>query len=67
MSPEFYKNLLNEDLNPTVVETIKLDLPRTFPDNIYFKTMEEHQLMLFNVLAAYAHHNPKVGYCQVCY
>lgn len=64
MGPGFYENLLSEDLNPEIVETIKLDLSRTFPDNIFFKTMAKHQMMLFNVLAAYAHHNPKVGYCQ---
>jgi len=65
MSADFYQNLLKEDLDPSIVETIKIDLPRTFPDNIFFKTMDEYQSRLFNVLAAYAHHNPQVGYCQV--
>lgn len=47
---------------PTV-ESIKIDLPRTFPDNIFF---EHHdiRLQLFHVLVAYAHHNKEVGYCQ---
>lgn len=46
-----------------LVESIKIDLPRTFPDNIYF---EDHntRFQLFNVLVAYAHHNKDVGYCQ---
>lgn len=44
-----------------LVETIKIDLPRTYPDNIYFETM---QGQLFNILAAYSVHNPEVGYCQ---
>lgn len=43
------------------VESIKIDLPRTFPDNIFFDNIK---LQLFNVLTAYAHHNRDVGYCQ---
>lgn len=43
------------------VESIKIDLPRTFPDNIFFNNIK---LQLFNVLIAYAHHNKDVGYCQ---
>lgn len=40
---------------------------RTFPDNILFKSKAEPgmQKALFNVLLAYGHHNPTVGYCQV--
>lgn len=40
---------------------------RTFPDNILFKSKAEPgmQMALFNVLLAYGHHNPTVGYCQV--
>lgn len=40
---------------------------RTFPDNILFKNKAEPGLQkeLFNVLLAYGHHNPTVGYCQV--
>lgn len=44
-----------------IVESIKIDLPRTFPDNIFFENIK---LQLFNVLTAYAHHNRDVGYCQ---
>lgn len=40
---------------------------RTFPDNILFKSKAEPgmQKALYNVLLAYGHHNPTVGYCQV--
>lgn len=45
------------------MESIKIDLPRTFPDNIFFEN-HDIRLKLFNVLVAYAHHNKDVGYCQ---
>jgi len=40
---------------------------RTFPDNVLFrgKAAPSLQRALFNVLLAYGHHNPAVGYCQV--
>ena len=44
-----------------LVDAIKIDLPRTFPDNIYFDNIK---LQLFNILVSYAHHNKDVGYCQ---
>lgn len=44
-----------------IVDTIKIDIPRTFPENIYF---DAHKVELFNVLIAFAHHNSSVGYCQ---
>jgi len=44
-----------------------LDVPRTFPNNIYFQgpTSSAQQTALFNVLVAVAHNNPHIGYCQV--
>jgi Rab-GTPase-TBC domain len=45
-----------------LVETIKIDIPRTFPDNIYF---DNYETQLFNILCSYAHYNKEVGYCQV--
>lgn len=44
-----------------------LDIPRTFPDNIYFKNSspDSKQESLKRVLLAFAHQNPKIGYCQV--
>ena len=43
-----------------------LDIDRTFPDNIHF-TNKQNDLRpaLYNVLVAYAKHNPRIGYCQV--
>lgn len=43
------------------------DLNRTFPDNVQFRRASSPclQKALDNVLLAYGHHNPAVGYCQV--
>lgn len=43
------------------VDAIKIDLPRTFPDNIFFEGIK-HKLL--NILLAYAQHNKEIGYCQ---
>ncbi|KAL0281468.1 UNVERIFIED_CONTAM: hypothetical protein PYX00_002449 [Menopon gallinae] len=64
MSDNFYDSLLKQEHNPTITETVKLDLHRTYPDNIFFQTTDHYQNELYNILVAYAHHNPKVGYCQ---
>ncbi|KAG8137535.1 hypothetical protein E2320_004774 [Naja naja] len=42
------------------------DINRTFPDNIKFRKTAVPclQKTLYNVLVAYGHHNPSVGYCQ---
>ena len=46
-------------------EQIKLDLHRTFPDNVQFRPDGcDKQLQLGRVLQAYSAHNPTVGYCQ---
>lgn len=60
-SPDLYQRLLKLQYDIEIVETIKIDLPRTFPDNIYFNDIK---MPLFNVLVAYAHNNKDVGYCQ---
>ncbi|XP_063599754.1 growth hormone-regulated TBC protein 1-A-like [Penaeus indicus] len=63
--PGYYKSLLEGSLDEEVVESIKIDVPRTFPDNIYFRDYNEGKLTdLYNVLVAFAHHNKKIGYCQ---
>ncbi|CAN7997748.1 unnamed protein product [Ixodes hexagonus] len=61
-----YKSLLQSTLEQDLVETIQIaDVPRTFPDNIYFHNgMDGKQAALFNVLVAHAHLEPGVGYCQ---
>ena len=60
-SPDLYRNLVAAPHEKEIIDVITIDLPRTFPDNIYFETKKER---LFNILIAYAHHNREVGYCQ---
>ena len=52
-------------LDSDVVQAIRLDLPRTFPDNIYFIPSEGFQEQLYRILFAFAADNKEVGYCQV--
>ncbi|XP_058129795.1 growth hormone-regulated TBC protein 1-A isoform X1 [Anopheles coustani] len=59
--PTLYQKLLTYEYDQDIADQIKLDLPRTFPDNIHF---EQYQVSLYNVLIAFAHHNRTVGYCQ---
>lgn len=56
-----YSDLLRAQYQAEIVEVVKIDIPRTFPENIYF---EVHKNELFNVLVAFAHQNSEVGYCQ---
>lgn len=46
---------------PLTVDAIRIDLPRTFPENIFFESI---RTPLFNVLIAYSNHNKDIGYCQ---
>lgn len=64
-SPDLYQKLLQSPHNMEIAEVIKTDLPRTFPDNIFFNNTENQQHQLYNVLLAFAHQNKTVGYCQV--
>ena len=64
-SPNLYEQMLNSSHDSQVAENIKLDLPRTFPDNIFFNNTDRHQRQLYNILLAFAHQNQEVGYCQV--
>ncbi|PNF31918.1 Growth hormone-regulated TBC protein 1-A [Cryptotermes secundus] len=61
---DFYQKLLNGPMNQDIVDIVRTDLPRTFPDNIFFSAGENHQQQLYNILVAYAHDNHEVGYCQ---
>ncbi|KAK9503508.1 hypothetical protein O3M35_010053 [Rhynocoris fuscipes] len=63
-SKDLYKKLINSKHDSALVEIIRTDLPRTFPDNIFFNTGDEYQEQLFRVLVAYGHHNKSTGYCQ---
>jgi hypothetical protein len=65
VSLDFYQKLLQSPHNMEIAEIIKTDLPRTFPDNIFFNNTENQQHQLYNVLLAFAHQNKIVGYCQV--
>lgn len=62
----YYQTLLGAEHDPKLVETIRTDLNRTFPDNVHFRKTSNPcmQKSLANVLVAYGHHNPAVGYCQ---
>ncbi|XP_076323864.1 growth hormone-regulated TBC protein 1-A-like isoform X2 [Tachypleus tridentatus] len=64
--PDLYSTLLSMPIPPEIVESIKIDIPRTFPDNIYFKvdSLDGKRQPLYNVLVAFAQKNPSVGYCQ---
>ncbi|XP_049634094.1 LOW QUALITY PROTEIN: growth hormone-regulated TBC protein 1 [Suncus etruscus] len=65
-NPGYYHRLLQGARNNTLEEAIRIDMNRTFPDNIRFQSSAEPCLQknLFNVLSAYGHHDPQVGYCQ---
>uniref|UniRef100_A0A1A9W3V4 Growth hormone-regulated TBC protein 1 n=1 Tax=Glossina brevipalpis TaxID=37001 RepID=A0A1A9W3V4_9MUSC len=61
-SPGLYNSLLKAtNHEKEISDSISIDLPRTFPDNIFFDSKKER---LYNILIAYAHHNREVGYCQ---
>ena len=60
----FYNTLLSSELDSNIVDAVCTDLPRTFPDNIHF-CESSNQQQLYRILVAYAHHNKRVGYCQV--
>ncbi|KAM9408633.1 growth hormone-regulated TBC protein 1-A [Pholidichthys leucotaenia] len=65
-NPGHYQSLLGAQHDPKLVDTIRTDLNRTFPDNVNFRKTSNPclQKALYNVLLAYGHHNPAVGYCQ---
>lgn len=67
MSPNLYRDLLARSIDPALEETIRLDLHRTFPDNIHFRSSDDFetlQVPLYNILKCIALKNPQVGYCQ---
>ncbi|XP_041726629.1 growth hormone-regulated TBC protein 1-A [Coregonus clupeaformis] len=68
-NPGYYHSLLDttkQQHDPKLVDSIRTDLNRTFPDNVQFRKTSNPclQKTLYNVLLAYGHHNPAVGYCQ---
>lgn len=59
-----YNTLKRQIKNPLIIDMIKIDLPRTFPDNINFSSKDYLSKQMFNILATFAHQNSEVGYCQ---
>lgn len=64
VSLDLYANLLKR-ANSEVEMMIEKDLSRTFPEIEEFKLdVNSGKNRLYNVLKAYAHYDPEVGYCQ---
>ncbi|ESO00999.1 hypothetical protein HELRODRAFT_185724 [Helobdella robusta] len=67
-NPPLYGKLLQDKHDPQLIEAIKNDIHRTFPDNIYFQggtdDSTSKRACLYNVLLAISHNNKKTGYCQ---
>ncbi|XP_057302285.1 growth hormone-regulated TBC protein 1-A-like [Hydractinia symbiolongicarpus] len=65
-NPQKYEQYMaGPNLEKKVKDSIQIDIKRTFPENIYFKDMDESLLApLANVLTAYASYNSNIGYCQ---
>lgn len=63
-NPRTYRLLLDSQKDERVVETIALDLHRTFPENIFFSSEDGLQRPLRNVLVAASLYNPDKGYSQ---
>jgi len=65
LNPDTYTKALSSPKDDDIINSINIDIPRTYPDNVFFQNMDEgHTGSLFNVLVAFAHHNKQVGYCQ---
>ena len=58
-----YFRLSNIEDDPPCIEIINRDLDRTYPDHEIFRT-SEGRISLKNILRAYAHFDPEIGYCQ---
>ncbi|XP_064639427.1 growth hormone-regulated TBC protein 1-A-like isoform X2 [Lineus longissimus] len=66
-NPDLFQKLLSGPKDQQLMETIQMDLYRTFPENIFFKDLKDPKSLrghLQNVLVAFGHHNKSIGYCQ---
>jgi len=65
--PELYRAMVAAaPASQVLVDQIRTDLPRTFPNNSHFDSSkpDNMQASLYNVLLALANNNPAIGYCQ---
>nr|CAG8503650.1 8592_t:CDS:10 [Entrophospora candida] len=58
--PGYYDELRKRPAIP-IYDIIEIDIHRCYPDHIQFRKETED---LHDVLKAYAHYNPSIGYCQ---
>uniref|UniRef100_UPI00358FA834 growth hormone-regulated TBC protein 1 n=1 Tax=Myxine glutinosa TaxID=7769 RepID=UPI00358FA834 len=65
-NPNYFSSLQAAEKSSALHDVVSLDLDRTFPENVHFQSGANPHLrtFLYNVLTAYGHHNPAVGYCQ---
>lgn len=57
--------MVDQPINDEIKNIITVDIPRTYPNNVYFHPDSRHQKTLFRILSAFAACNPNIGYCQV--
>lgn len=56
--------LAKHEVSDAVVDAIRLDLPRTFPDNNRLSSAAGNRI-IGRILYRVAQHFPDIGYCQV--
>ncbi|ORX97724.1 RabGAP/TBC [Basidiobolus meristosporus CBS 931.73] len=62
--PGLYRELLSKE-RLEIYDVIEKDIQRCYPDHImFYEANGNGQTNLYEVLKAYAHYNPEVGYCQ---
>ena len=61
----FLKDVEEKSMNQDVINLIKKDIDRTFPNHLHFEDPEaQGKQPLFNILKAYSLIDKEVGYCQ---
>ncbi|XP_067948552.1 growth hormone-regulated TBC protein 1-A-like [Watersipora subatra] len=66
-NPGLYDSLKGQTADSEVTESIDMDIPRTFPENLHFKDEQGPDSLrpaLRRVLVAHAIKHPSIGYCQ---